>query len=580
MPYCFFNFLFHNKSTASATTLITLKVIKMSGTTNIRPSAEEIAYCWAKIKENEIDLKKFIENRIGTLGLTEEVFQESCLRMLSKINTLKEQSLFRNWAFVITANVCIRVRDRKENDEKKRDGYYETYKATVSTLYHNLTPLNQMVKLEKTNAIMGAIDSLSQDDQKICYGFHFEHKSIADLASEHGTTTRTIKSRLANARKVIKSKTKDLMLALLTLRLIQSNSGKIWGQSQNLVHSVLPEMDASLTETAPILMDIIADNASQVAETTTVGAGAVAASSTISPILYVAGMPFVWLISIVLGGQTFGLALIRNAPSLSIRRWLVKQLFVSYCFLALIPTFYFAVSPFLLEMVDDNTAYYFICITLGLFLLIGVGYAISIKSKYRLILSGDSSIIPLTFSGLRKMIVYGFGILTIVLLMTLLLFLSITIIPDYQNTIHAERWEKGVFIISIATITSLLFLWIHFSTFCLFRYFLAISKDDQTTSPIPTSQPHLQNVHWSRAVLSELPYAALFIIMTLTPAILHLSMKCTRPVCALLELVGFSLCWFIVLYYGAKKHYRWRVILPTAVILIAIMATLRSTIYE
>jgi len=557
----------------------------MTASRSKKLSADDIKLVSNLITEHQDDLKAYIHRKVGDLDLTEEIFQETYLLTLVNFHTLEDRDHFRSWLFVIASNVCTHAKKRIESDQIKCDRYSKKYKVQIQNLYQNISPLEKMIRDEKLQLILDAVDSMPDDYQSVYYGFHFAHKTISELAAEHQITQRSIKARLAKAREIIRFKTKDYVIVGLTLRLLQSGSQGAWNQTYAQFNTTPLNISSDMIEAAPIVMDTVTEQTSQVMETTVKETGAVSTVVGMIPsAFFAAAMPFLWLISVLMGSQTFGLALVHNASKMPIRRWFVKQLFICYCGMMIIPMYFLCLHKSLLSLMLGWDSKYYLPVLLGCIIFIpAVVYLRRLHSSYQKLLNNDSSSLTvheLTFSRLSRTIHCGFGWITILLVVFFGLFLLWVAFPNYDVCLKAKQWEQCRFIIFYSVAIFLVFSYFHTSNFFLFRYFLAISKDDHAMPP-PVLAHESQRRLLSFAMLWELAYTALFVVLTLAPALLHLCLKNTRPVWSIAELVGFSFCWFGVLSSNTKNPgYRWQLILTTFFILVVILAILRLIIYE
>jgi RNA polymerase sigma factor (sigma-70 family) len=160
------------------------------------------------IMEYEAELKNYLHKKIGDYGLAKEAFQETVLRVLTHFDELKKQENFRAWIFIIASNVCNTIQKHIRNDQKKYKGYYEQCNAQISFHNHNFHLAEKMICEEDILIIQNVLISFTEEDQEIFHNFYVDHKSISELAIEHGISERTVKRRLAKIRESIRSKMK------------------------------------------------------------------------------------------------------------------------------------------------------------------------------------------------------------------------------------------------------------------------------------------------------------------------------------------------------------------------------------
>lgn len=505
-------------------------------------------------------------------GHLEEVLQETIYQACLSFFELEDKDKFPGWISRIATNVYCKMKRDHLLSQKAYESYHDEKRLSSRALSES-GPVQKSITKEDCHAAHEIWISIPVEDREFFTLHDVEKYTISEVAKLTETPERTVKYHLARARKYVSSKTKDILIVFLTLRLLQPDDGRAWN---NAYAQFQVAMETSLPETAPVVLETAANNASQVAETATAGAGAAAtAVSSMSSVLMAAAMPFVWVMSVLFGGQACGLALVYHTPTIPLRRWLVKHLFYCYSAIVIVPILFLFTGRIVDNVYGWESRIAFTFVYNALFVLFAFFYLLTANRHYRKIWNGKKTV-ALSFESLSRLIRRGFVTLTVILLVFFLLFLKVSIFPDYQVSAAADEWDRCVFIVIATLVLALVLTCIHVSMFFLFRYYLSISTDDSAVYPIPTNRKS-----WSYRLLWEIAYMAIFVILTLAPALLHLCLKNTRPVCAVLELACFSLCWGGVLSFNMKKPgYRWWLIIPVFIVLIAIMATLRSTIYE
>ena len=222
------------------------------------------------------------------------------------------------------------------------------------------------------------------------------------------------------------------------------------------------------------------------------------------------------------------------------------------------------------ESRDSFAFVYTIC-----FLLIASIYLLKINWHYRKLWKKQNTI-TLSHESLNRIIRRGFAGLTVLLLIFIALFVKVGMFPAYQSSIDSGDQNIAGTIVMVTLILVMGIIIVHTGMVFLFRHFLTISTDESTKYPLPATAKSLPN-----RILWEILYMAVFVILTMGPALLHLCLVNTRPICAFMELIGCALCWGAVLWFNLKKpKYRWWVNILAFLAIMSVLAALRSTIYE
>ena len=208
---------------------------------------------------------------------------------------------------------------------------------------------------------------------RIIYALYYgDGISIPDLARTFDTTTEKIEKIANNIRKALI--TEELHLKVIhnfvkyELQAARKSYKNTLAFAEQIIAKYeLPDTVATLADKSPAVIDSlnaqlphVIDNVTntvktgvqqvnQIAEfisdgtvvkTVAVGAGSVTAAGVyqvFSAILMALTMPFLWGMSVVFCWKIHGTALVREAPSFAIRRWLTKHLFISFSVIVALP---------------------------------------------------------------------------------------------------------------------------------------------------------------------------------------------------------------------------------------------------
>lgn len=160
-------------------------------------------------------LYKIIFDVVKDHHTTEDMLQETFLRIYNNIGSLKSPKAYYVWAGRIATNLCIRhlQKYRKEMLQTATDdgeGNETFIFDTVAEDNEMFIPETVMDNKEHQKLIGEIIDKLSPEQKLAVQCFYFEEMSVKEIAALMECSEGTIKSRLNYARKSIKEAVLDI----------------------------------------------------------------------------------------------------------------------------------------------------------------------------------------------------------------------------------------------------------------------------------------------------------------------------------------------------------------------------------
>lgn len=160
-------------------------------------------------------LYKIIYDIVQDHHTTEDMLQETFLRIYNNIGSLKSPKAYYVWAGRIATNLCIRhlQKYRKEVLQAATDdgeGNETFIFDTVADDNEMFIPESVIDNKEHQKLIAQVIDSLSPEQKLAVQCFYFEEMSVKEIAALMECSEGTIKSRLNYARKSIKEAVLDI----------------------------------------------------------------------------------------------------------------------------------------------------------------------------------------------------------------------------------------------------------------------------------------------------------------------------------------------------------------------------------
>ncbi len=146
----------------------------------------------------------------------EDIFQETFIKMIDKLPSYKPQNKFSAWLFLMARNTFLDSRKNKKEKfyreatslDAKREGEDETFKEEFLASVGD--PQSEMIKKEKEELIISAMNELSSQQRDIISLRHFAGLSFKEIAQELGIPIGTALASFSRGLEKIKEKIKRL----------------------------------------------------------------------------------------------------------------------------------------------------------------------------------------------------------------------------------------------------------------------------------------------------------------------------------------------------------------------------------
>ena len=154
-------------------------------------------------------LYKIIYDIVQDHHTTEDMLQETFIKIYNNIGSLQSPQAFYVWAGRVATNLCIRYRHKYRNEMLQNatddgEGNEEFLFDTVADDNEMFIPESVLDNSEHQRMIGEVIDRLSPEQKLAVQCFYFEEMSVKEIAQAMECSEGTIKSRLNYARKSIK----------------------------------------------------------------------------------------------------------------------------------------------------------------------------------------------------------------------------------------------------------------------------------------------------------------------------------------------------------------------------------------
>jgi RNA polymerase sigma-70 factor (ECF subfamily) len=148
-------------------------------------------------------VRRFIQATVRDAWVADDLVQETFLRALKKIDTLKEPSKLRSWIYSIALNLCrdhLRSRSVRPQDTEGRP-------EAVQILEQMPAPSSTEAALARhqmNTCIQDKIVMLSESQRTVLWLFDMDGFSQREIAQVLGISVQNVKVRLHRARKNFK----------------------------------------------------------------------------------------------------------------------------------------------------------------------------------------------------------------------------------------------------------------------------------------------------------------------------------------------------------------------------------------
>ncbi len=153
------------------------------------------------INKNKGLIRAVIRKFTGSYN--EDIEQEVYIKTWRNLDNYHEEGKFKQWIGTLTANVCrdyFKSRQYSQNNAEVRDPeILETMPAGSSQEEAVDAKIRQKL-------ILKAVDELPPKMRKVIILYEFEELSLEQIAQKTGVPAGTVKSRLFNARQILKQK--------------------------------------------------------------------------------------------------------------------------------------------------------------------------------------------------------------------------------------------------------------------------------------------------------------------------------------------------------------------------------------
>ena len=158
------------------------------------------------INKNSHKIRQIIKNFTGKYD--EDLEQEVYIKTYQNLNKYQEKNKFSQWICTITANLC---RDYLRSSKFKNSENTTNYEEIINNINTKKTPEIEYSQQERQKIILKEINSLTKKMKEVIILYEFEDYSYEKISKKLNIPEGTVKSRINNARKILKDRLSFLM---------------------------------------------------------------------------------------------------------------------------------------------------------------------------------------------------------------------------------------------------------------------------------------------------------------------------------------------------------------------------------
>ena len=158
------------------------------------------------LSEHSYKIKQIIKNFTGEFN--EDLEQEVYIKTFKNLDKYKEQNKFSQWICTIAANLC---RDYLRSAKFKNQNLTTYDNDELNNISTQKTPEIEYSLKKKKKIVLKEVNALPKKMKEVIILYEFENYSYEKIAQKLKIPEGTVKSRINNARKILKDRLSFLM---------------------------------------------------------------------------------------------------------------------------------------------------------------------------------------------------------------------------------------------------------------------------------------------------------------------------------------------------------------------------------
>lgn len=156
----------------------------------------------ALLENNWSWLRAFVQSILGNIHDTDDVLQNVCLRVMSRIDTLQKPDSFRPWLAVVARREALSFRKKNSNQTIPLEDYIQNSTAAAT----DESPLKSSLEKEKHQQVLEAAATLPEKYRQVLMLKYTKDMTYNQISEIMEIPVTTVQIRLTRARKMIYNK--------------------------------------------------------------------------------------------------------------------------------------------------------------------------------------------------------------------------------------------------------------------------------------------------------------------------------------------------------------------------------------
>lgn len=498
----------------------------------------------------------------------EDIAQEALLLAIEHSEQLRDPDELMAWMTTIRRRVSMRMSDDAKREEAHGEhfSYQKLSDMNETTKTHDPVTIaeDREERIKEAKLFKEGYQSLPLELRQVFSRYYRQGKAKEEIAAELGIKVQTVNRRLIEIRKRLSKYMRRMIVAYMTFELSGIDTKAMAAQ---IYENALEIHNAKLAAAATATTSAVTQSGASVATAKSAG------TSLFSAILYL-GMTFLSLLSLLFGGQLFGEYVVRNAPTLRARRWLVKRFLCWYGLLLTIPLAHAFLGIVMKTVLAKSTTFiHNYCYPIEGIVLLGTicVFLVGTVATYRAKCSQPESDRDGDFPDFQRFIRSGFFACAFLSFLDFIIYGGMIVFSKTNLYVLLHPGTNPVkfgYLVGTLVLFGILLTCIYGSFARCFNRLVPLAGDaeslPQTESDVSESEPGT----WRTESFFVIPFAA----FPLLANIAHCFQRQTHFDYSVIESVCFTIWWGLVLRANVTDtKFRWTRIVVSIVIQLCIM---------
>lgn len=138
----------------------------------------------------------------GDQVAAEDLAQDIFIKAYDALPSFRLDASFSTWLYQITVRKCL---DWKRTYARERQRVVTEVQIDTAVSGEE-TPLQNVIRRERVSELKRVVEELSEPYRTVTKLFYFDHYSYQEIATQIGSSVKTVESQLYRARRILREK--------------------------------------------------------------------------------------------------------------------------------------------------------------------------------------------------------------------------------------------------------------------------------------------------------------------------------------------------------------------------------------